>query len=705
MAVAFFLHNNCICPLSADAVVYPASNRDSTIDVYHGVKIPDPYRWLENNESAETRHWITEQNKVTRAYLDKFESRDRFKNRLREILFFDKVQPPSHRGGRYFSTRLSGLQNQTVLYVADDAKGKNQRVLVDPNVIAPDGTVALVAYSVSDDGKTIAYGLNSSGSDWTQWQFIDVESGRTLPDKLDWIKFGSASFTRDGSGVFYGRYPESSNKLKDSNYYQKLYFHKLGTAQKDDQLILENAEEKTWSFYGRVSEDGAYLVIDVRRSTDPENLVYYKDLRDPSSPMVRLIDKWGTKYTFMDNNGSEFFFHTDLNAPRSRVVSIDVSKVVAGKPLEWHEVIPQASDNLRQAFFCQDIIVAHYLKDAHSQLKLYSMKGQLSGEVALPGIGAVAYFSGRRADSEMYYTFSSFTRAQTIFSYDVGTKKSELIFQPVLKFDPDEFETKQVWFTSKDGTRIPMFVTGKKGAGPDNGPHRTYLYGYGGFDAVIFPWFRPDVVAWLEKGGLFAVPNLRGGGEYGEEWHQAGMREKKQNVFDDFISAAKWLIENKYTTSKQLAIHGASNGGLLVGATLTQQPDLIAAAVPEVGVLDMLRYHKFTIGHAWSGEYGTADDPAGFKYLRAYSPLHNIRQRKYPATLVVTGDHDDRVVPAHSFKFAAALQEAQTGSAPVLIRVETQTGHGFGKPTTKQIEEFADKWTFMWENTATQSVP
>lgn len=686
-------------PSSPSGTAYPVSPKGEVVDTYHGVTVSDPFRWLEENEAAATLAWVEQENKVTQEYLAKCPSRDEFRKRLTEVWNYDKVQPPTHRGNRYFFTRLSGLQNQSVLYCADSARGDNAKPLVDPNLLTKDGTTSLAGYSVSDDGKIVGYGLHSGGSDWTVWQFIDVESGKDLPDKLEWIKFGAVSFTADGKGLFYGRYPESTNKLKDSNYFQKIYFHKMGTNQKEDVLIAENKDEKEWSFAGSVTEDGRYLVIEVHRSTNPENLVYFKDLSVADSPLVHLIDTWGNKFSFIESDGPLFFFHTDQDAPRGRIVQVDTSKFVATKKVVLEEIVPQAENILRLACFCNQSLVVHYLKDAHSELKLFDLKGKPAGDVALPGIGTASAFSARNSDPIMFYSFASFTTPTTVYQFDMRSKKTDVVAKPVVKFDPAQFVTSQVFFNSKDGTRVPMFITRKKDVELSAGPRPTYLYGYGGFDVVISPGFRPDTIAWMEKGGLFAVPNIRGGGEYGEDWHKAGMKENKQNVFDDFASAARWLIDQKYTSSKQLAIHGASNGGLLVGATLTQHPELCAAAVPEVGVLDMLRFHRFTIGHAWTREYGCADDSAAFQYLRAYSPLHNIRPQKYPATLMVTGDHDDRVVPAHSFKFAAALQQAQTGDAPILIRVETKTGHGFGKPTRKQIDESADKWTFMWENT------
>ncbi len=675
---------------------YPASRKESLIETYHGTNVADPYRWLEDNESAETRSWIEAENQVTRNYLDKLPSRGEFKKRLTELWNYDKLSPPVHRGQRYFYTRLTGLQNQRVLYCAKNPQGEGATVVVDVNTMAKDGTVTLAGYEVSDDGKLLGYGLSSAGSDWTDWHFKNMDTGEELKDQLQWIKFGGVSFTKDGTGVYYGRFPESTNKLKDTNYYHALYFHKLGTEQKNDVLIADNPAEKEWSFSGGVTEDGNYLIVQVFRNTNPENLVYYKDLRRADSPLVHLIDTWEGKFSFICNDGPLFSFETNLNAPRGRVIAIDIRKP---QRADWQEVIPQSADILSEVAAADQSLLAHYLVDAHSVVRLFSLQGKPAGELPLPALGAISSFIGRQTDTEVFYSFSGFTTPPAVYKFDVVSKNNQLVAKPAVAFEPTNFVTSQVFYKSKDGTQIPMFLVRKKDLELAAGPHPTFLYGYGGFDAAMLPRFRPDIIAWLERGGIFALPNLRGGGEYGEEWHKAGMKEKKQNVFDDFISAAHWLIDQKYTSSKMLAINGASNGGLLIGAALTQQPELFGAAVPEVGVLDMLRYHKFTIGHAWTGEYGSSDDAAAFAYLHAYSPLHNVRPARYPATLVITGDHDDRVFPAHSFKFMAALQSAQTGTAPVLIRIETSTGHGFGKPTGKQIEESADKWSFVMENT------
>jgi prolyl oligopeptidase len=681
---------------SGFAFKYPDSKTDAVVDDYHGVKVKEPYRWLEDNECTETKDWVELQNKLTFAYLSTLPSRPDFRKRLTELWNYDKFSCPVCRGKKYFYTKLSGLQNQPALYVADAPYDTDARVLLDPNKLSIDGTVALAGYTVSDDGKFLCYGVSSAGSDWTTWKVRDVATGAELNDELKWIKFTSCEFTRDGKGIYYSRYPEPTNNLKDQNYYNKLYFHKIGTDQSADRLLLENPREKEWEFSAEVSEDGRYLIISVSRSTNPENLVYYMDLSAEGSPLVHLIDNWGSQYRFIDNEGPVFFFQTNLKAPRGRIIAVDTRKPA---PENWQELVPEKTEILHATTAVADAIIGIYLKDAHAELQLFSRGGKPTGEIKLPGIGAVPHITGRHADREAFFSFVSFTEPSSVYRYDFASGQSKLAARPDLAFNPADFEATQVFYTSKDGSKIPLFIVARKGLELKSKPLPTLLYGYGGFNLSLLPHFSPAIVSWLEKGGIYAQPCLRGGGEYGDEWHKAGMKEKKQNVFDDFIAASEYLINNKYTTRSKLAINGASNGGLLIGACMTQRPDLFAVAIPEVGVLDMLRYHKFTIGHAWTGEYGSSDNESELKYLLAYSPLHNIRAgTRYPATLVVTGDHDDRVFPAHSFKFISALQAAQPlDASPVLIRVETRTGHGAGKPTTKQIDEAADIYSFAWD--------
>ncbi|WP_445626526.1 prolyl oligopeptidase family serine peptidase [Nostoc sp. DSM 114167] len=680
-------------PSSEKSLTYPTSHKSNQVDNYHGTSVADPYRWLEDPDSEETRTWIEAQNQVTFGYLSEIPAREKIKQRLTKLWDYEKYGIPFKEGESYFYFKNDGLQNQSVFYTLKTLDDQ-PKVLLDPNKLSEDGTVALSGLSISEDGKLLAYGLSSSGSDWQEWKIRDVETGEDLQDHLKWIKFSGASWTHDNQGFFYSRYDEPNEKtrLEDVNYYQKLYYHQLGKPQSEDVLIYHRPDQKEWGFSGGVTEDGRYLIISIWLGTDSKNLVFSKDLTNPNAEVVELINQFEADYSFIDNDDSVFYFRTDLNAPRGRVIAIDTKNPA---PENWQEIIPQSAETLESVGILNNQFVADYLKDAHSQIKIFDLKGGFIREVELPGLGSAGGFGGKRYDTETFYSFTSFTIPGTIYRYDMVTGKSEIFRQPVVDFNPDDYETKQVFYHSKDGTRVPMFITHKKGIKLD-GNNPTYLYAYGGFNASMTPGFSVSLLVWMEMGGVYAMPNIRGGGEYGEEWHQAGIKDKKQNVFDDFIGAAEWLIANKYTKTQKLAIAGGSNGGLLVGACITQRPDLFGAALPAVGVMDMLRFHKFTIGWAWTSEYGSADNPEEFPALYAYSPLHNITpDTAYPATLITTADHDDRVVPAHSFKFAAALQEAHAGDAPTLIRIETKAGHGAGKPTAKIIEEAADKWAFL----------
>lgn len=673
---------------------YPPSHPDPTVvDIYHGQPVPDPYRWLEDLDSERTRAWIEAQNQLTFDYLQRIPARQRLLERLTQLWNYEKYSQPFKEGGRYFYFKNDGLQNQSVLYTQESLEAE-ARVLLDPNTLSEDGTVALSGIAISRDGRYLAYGLSRSGSDWQEWKVRDIETGEDLPDHLRWIKFSGASWTPDGQGFFYSRYdePPPGREYESANYFQKLYYHRLGTPQSEDLLVYHRPDQKEWGFAGGVTEDGNYLIISVWRGTDPKNLLFYKDLRDPNSPVVELIREFEANYSFVGNDGSRFWLLTDLNAPRRRLVAIDLDN-----PGQVQEVIPEAEETLQGVSLINNQFVAFYLKDAHTQIKTFALDGTYLGEIPLPGLGSASGFGGKRYDTETFYTFTSFTTPPTIYRYDFTTGRSTLFRQPQVDFDPQAYEVQQVFYPSKDGTRIPMFLVHRRGLAR-TGDHPTLLYGYGGFGISLTPSFSVGLVAWLEMGGVYAQPNLRGGGEYGEAWHQAGTKLNKQKVFDDFIAAAEWLVANGYTNPSKLAISGGSNGGLLVGACLTQRPDLFAAALPAVGVFDMLRFHKFTIGWAWISEYGSPEDPEEFKALYAYSPLHNLKPGTvYPATLMTTADHDDRVVPAHSFKFAAALQAAQGGSQPILIRIDTKAGHGAGKPTTKLIEETADRWAFLVE--------
>lgn len=680
-------------PYPKKPLTYPESHKVEQIDDYHDIKVSDPYRWLENLDSKETKAWIEAQNQITFSYLSEIPAREQIKQRLTKLWDYEKYSIPFKEGNRYFYYKNDGLQNQSVLYTLTSLNDE-PRVLLDPNLLSKDGTVALTGISLSKDGKFLAYGLSKSGSDWQEWKVRDIETGEDLSDHLQWIKFSGASWTHDSQGFFYSRYdePNEATQFEDVNYYQKLFYHRLGTPQSEDILIYHRPDQKEWGFSGYVTEDGRYLIISVWRGTEPKNLVFYKDLTEPNGKIVELISEFEAKYNFIDNDGSIFWFQTDLNAPRGRVIAIDTKNPARE---HWQEIIPQAAETLEDVGLLNNQFVTAYLKDAHTQIKIFDLSGNFIREIELPGIGSADGFGGKRYDTETFYSFTSFTTPTTIYRYDMVTGESTIFRQPKVDFNPDDYETKQVFYNSKDGTRVPMFITHKKGIKLD-GNNPTYLYGYGGFNISLTPSFSVSVLVWMELGGVYAMPNLRGGGEYGEEWHQAGMKQNKQNVFDDFIAAAEWLIDNKYTSREKLAIGGGSNGGLLVAACMIQRPDLFAAALPAVGVMDMLRFHKFTIGWAWCSEYGNPDEPEDFKILYAYSPLHNLKPgTAYPATMITTAERDDRVIPAHSFKFAAALQAAHVGDNPVLIRIETKAGHGAGKPTAKIIEEAADKWAFL----------
>lgn len=671
-------------------LIYPHTRKSDQVDEYHGIQVADPYRWLEDLDSEETKAWVTAQNQVTFDYLATIPSRPKLSDRLTKLWNYERYSIPFRQGKRYFYFKNDGLQNQSVLYVIDSWEGE-PRPLLDPNQLSEDGTVALSGISISEDGNLIAYGLSASGSDWQEWKVMDINTGKPLEDHLKWIKFSGASWTHDHQGFFYSRYdePNEDTKFEDINYYQKLFYHRLGTPQSEDVLIYQRPDQKEWGFNGFVTEDGQYLIISVWQGTDPKNLVFYRDLTKPDSPVVELISEFEAEYSFINNQGEIFWFRTDLDAPMGRVIAIDIN---TGNN---HEIIPEARETLEKVSTLNNQFIALYLKDAHSQVNIFNLDGTLVREVELPGIGSVGGFDGKRDDTETFYSFTSFTTPPTIYKYNIITGESQIYRQPTVDFNPEDYQTNQVFYSSADGTMVPMFITHKKGLKLD-GNNPTILYGYGGFGISLTPNFSVSSLVWMEMGGVYAVANLRGGGEYGQQWHQAGMKLKKQNVFDDFIAAAEWLIENNYTQASKLAISGGSNGGLLVGACMTQRPELFGAALPAVAVMDMLRFHKFTIGWAWTSEYGSPENEEEFRVLYSYSPLHNLKPgTAYPATLITTGDHDDRVVPAHSFKFISALQAAQSVDKPVLIRIETKAGHGAGKPMAKIIEEIADQFAFL----------
>ena len=693
MAAFGLTHAAAPAACTTGPVTYPVTQKVAQTDNYHGTTVADPYRWLEDANSAETKQWVDAQNVVTQGYLGQIPQREAIRQRLTRLWNYERYSVPSKDGGRYFYTRNDGLQNQSVLYTMKNL-GDEPRMLLDPNKLAADGTVALAGAEVSPDGKLLAYSTAASGSDWNEIRVRDIETGKDLDDHVRFVKFSNTAWTRDGKGFFYSRYdePKEATKLADVNYFQKLYYHRIGTPQSADTLVYDRADQKEWGFGGRTTDDGRYLVITTTKGTAPKYRVSYKDLSKPDSKVVDLIDNFDAGYEFIDNVGTVFYFSTDRKAPKKRIVAIDVSK-----PLEsnWKEIVAESGDTLAGADIINNQLVLEYLKDARSVVRVHDLKGKMVREIALPGIGTVGGLSGKRGETETFYSFTGFTTPTTIYRLNLKTGQSSVFRQPKVDFNPADYETRQQFFTSKDGTRVPMFIVSKKGIKLD-GSNPTYLYGYGGFNISMTPGFSPANLAWMEMGGVYVVANLRGGGEYGEAWHQAGTKLQKQNVFDDFIGAAEWLVSNKVTSPSKLAIGGGSNGGLLVGAAMTQRPDLFGAAIPMVGVMDMLRFHKFTIGWAWTSDYGSADNPEEFKALVKYSPLHNLKAgTSYPATMVTTADHDDRVVPAHSFKFAAAAQAAQAGCNPVLIRIDVKAGHGAGKPTSKQIEEVADRWGFL----------
>jgi prolyl oligopeptidase len=678
------------------SIAYPKAKKVEQVDNFHGTAVADPYRWMEETTSADTQAWIEEQNKITSAYLATIPERSKIKARLTELWNYERYGAPSKiADGFYIYTKNDGLQNQSVWYRAKSIDDPGT-VFFDPNKLSADGTVALSGSSFTDDGKLWAYGIAKSGSDRTEWKIMNTETGEYLPDTLRPNRQGGVSWLNDNSGFFYNRFPDAQEgaELKGASKFPKIYFHKLGTPQSEDKLIYERPDDGELFLGGFVTEDGKWLVINVTKGTQRMNEVHIKDLSKPDTQIEALVGDRANSWSFVGNDGPNFYFRTDKDAERGKLVSVNVQ---AGDRV-WKDVVPQAEETLGGVQYINDQFVLNYLKDAYTKIKIYDRNGKHVRDVELPGIGSAGGFGGRQKDTETFYSYSSFNAPPTIYRYDMKTGKSTLFRQAKVKFHPEDFEVKQVFFSSKDGTKVPMFIVHKKGIKLD-GSNPTLLYGYGGFNISQTPGFSVARLPWLEMGGVYAVASIRGGAEYGKQWWANGARLKKQNTFDDFIGAAEWLIANKYTSNKKLAIQGGSNGGLLVGAVLNQRPDLFGAALPAVGVMDMVRFTKFTVGAAWKSDYGDPEDPADFKALYAYSPLHNIKAgTKYPATLVTTADTDDRVFPAHSFKYAAALQAAQAGNAPVLIRIETKAGHGAGKPTSKQIEEQTDIYGFLVKN-------
>ncbi len=671
---------------------YPDTRRDAVVEDYFGTQVADPYRWLEDDNAPDTKAWVQAQNKVTRAYLDAIPEREAIKTRLTKLWNYERFGVPFKRGGHYFYNRNDGLQNQAVLFVTEDLKDAG-RILLDPNTLSKDGTIALNSISTSEDGKLLAYGISVGGSDWVTWKVRDVATGKDLEDEIKWSKFSGAAWMKDGSGFYYSAYaaPATGDAMKGVNKNQKVYFHKIGTQQAQDALIYERLDHPDWGLGAQVTEDGRWLLIHQSEGTENKNRIFLKDLGKPGATIEPFLDHFDADYSVIGNDEDLFYISTDKDAPKHKLVAIRRDKP---ESKDWKTLIAQGEDVLQAVDLIDNRLVVVWMHDANEKVEIFNLDGKKQRDIQLPTLGTVGGLSGRRQDQEGFYAFTSFTYPSTVYRFDFTTGKASVFKRPKVDFKPTDFETKQVFFTSKDGTKIPMFLVHKKGLKLD-AQNPTLLYGYGGFDISLTPSFGVQTLTWLEMGGVYALANLRGGGEYGSGWHDAGRLKHKQNVFDDFISAAEWLIKNKYTSTPKLAIRGGSNGGLLVGACMTQRPDLFGACLPHVGVMDMLRFHKFTIGWAWKSDYGSSETKADFDTLIKYSPLQNLKPGvKYPPTLVFTGDHDDRVVPAHSFKFAAQLQSDQVGPAPALIRIETNAGHGAGKPTTKLIDEAADEWAF-----------
>ena len=739
-------------------IQYPDSKKGEVTDTYHGTKVADPFRWLEDDNAPETKSWVEAQNAVTFKFLESIPQREAIKAKLTKLWNYEKFGSPQKEGGKYFYSRNDGLQAQSVLFVADSITAA-PRVLLDPNTLRADGTAALAGAVPNEQGTLLAYGLADAGSDWNTWRVRDIATGKDLPDELQWVKFSGASWSKDGKGFFYTRYnePPKDKVLTQVNEDPMVYYHLVGTAQSADVQVYVRPDQPRWGFGAGVTEDGRYIILSVSEGTDPKNRVFFRDISAGIAPtatptdvkvreveqdlravrqqlakiqekapeparqalmdaikaketartalltgskatahgFVELLPNFEASYNFIGNDGPVFFFVSDLAAPRQRLLAINTTNPAREN---WKELIPQSEGTLTSVQFVGGHFIASYLRDARSEVKVFDRTGKLVRDVSFPGIGTASGFGGRADDAETFYSFTGYTMAPAIYRYDVKTGESTPWKVAKVDFDPANYETKQVFYSSKDGTRVPMFITGRKGFALD-GSNPTLLYGYGGFNIPLTPGFSPANVVWMDMGGLYVVANIRGGGEYGETWHTAGTKLTKQNVFDDFIAAAEWLIKEKYTQSSKLAIQGGSNGGLLVGACMTQRPELFGAALPAVGVLDMLRFHLFTIGWAWKSDYGSSENAEQFKVLNAYSPYHQLLRIKpgtrFPSTMVLTGDHDDRVVPGHSFKFAAALQQAHTGDNPVLIRVEVRAGHGAGMPTEKRIQQAADMWSFL----------
>lgn len=686
-----------------EGLTYPETKKVDTVDTYFGNEIKDPYRWLEDDHSDETKEWVTAENKVTFGYLDKIDYRKDIEKRLKDLWDYERIGTPFKRGDYIYFYKNDGLQDQSVVYrYKKDEDPENAEVFLDPNTFSKDGSTSLDQMSFSKDGKMLAYTISEGGSDWRKVITLNVEDKKQIGDTLIDVKFSGISW-KANEGFYYSSYdaPEGS-QLSAKTDQHKLYFHQLNTSQKDDQVIFgEKDNEKHRYVGGSVTEEGRFLVITAQNTTSG-NSVFIQNLDANDNKIHTVVESDEANTSLLTTEGSKLYLLTDIDAPNKRIVTVEYGNMDQSN---WQDFIGE-TENVLEASTAGKYIFAHYMKDALTQIKQFDRDGKQIREVKLPGLGTASGFSSKKEEEDVYYSFTNYVTPPSIYKYDLETGKSELFQQPKIDFNPDDYESKQVFYESKDGTKVPMMITFKKGT-EMNGKNPTMLYAYGGFNISLTPSFSVANVAWMEQGGIYAVPNLRGGGEYGREWHKAGTQMQKQNVFDDFIAAAEYLIDNNYTSSEYLAIRGGSNGGLLVGATMTQRPDLMKVAIPMVGVLDMLRYHTFTAGAGWAFDYGTAEQSEEmFDYLKGYSPVHNVKTGvEYPATLVTTGDHDDRVVPAHSFKFAAELQDKQTGTNPVLIRVQLNAGHGAGKPTSMLIKEYADIYAFTLYNMGFKDLP
>jgi prolyl oligopeptidase len=685
-------------PAPRASLVYPATERQDVVEQQFGVAVADPYRWLEDDvrENPKVRQWVAEENALTNSYLATLPGRAAFQQRMTELYSYERFGIPRKQGNRYFYSRNTGLQNQNVLYVRDGLNGEG-RMLIDPNSWSQDGATALGEWVPSDDGKRVLYSIQEGGTDWRVVKVLDADTGRVLSDEVKWVKFSNLDWAKDGSGFYYSRFPEpkAAEQFQSLNERQAVYFHRIGTPQAQDKLIFSQPDRPKLSNTAEVSDDGRWLIVTSSEGTDERYDVTLIDLTRPSAQPLRYVTGMQNDWRYIGNSGNTFYWVTNTGAPRLRIVATDVTRPSS----EARQIVAEDAATLEGASIVGGKLIASYLTDARTEVRTFGLDGKRLGTVTLPGLGTAGGFSGEADDNETFFSYTSFNEPTTIYRYDAASNQTSVWAKPDVPFDPANFTVEQRFYTSKDGTKIPMFLVYKKGLDLDE-RHPTLLYGYGGFNIALTPGFSSTNLAWVEQGGVYAVANLRGGGEYGKAWHDAGRLANKQNVFDDFIAAGEYLIDQKITSKDQLAIYGRSNGGLLVGAVVNQRPDLFAAALPAVGVMDMLRFNRWTAGRYWVDDYGYPDRQADFQTLLRYSPYHTIKSgTEYPAILVTTADTDDRVVPGHSFKYTAALQAADTGPAPKLIRIETRAGHGSGKPTEKIIEEYADMWAFIAAHT------